>query len=391
MQFVIIGNPENRRVISFCETVKSLGYPDPIKISYAGWLDGASHVILPPGSIVKIDSPGENESVRQMLIARGMMIARGIAWNTHKQYPDINVTQIPAVQEDFGAIRQMPAWYAGYCNWLDEISEVIKNQPAIHVMNKPEDIKIQFDKPRCQAFLKRHQIPVPFILPAITGFEDLIDKMQQQRLLKVFIKPAHASSASGVIAFRKMDDKMQAITSAEIVEGPKGIELYNSLTIRTYTKPAEIAALIERIMQENVLVEEWLPKATLLDHFFDIRVLVIAGKARHTVVRTSKHPITNLHLGNKRGDMQEFIARIGEDKLREVKTMAERAAACFPASLYMGVDILITADLRKFVVLEINAFGDLLPHLIDEGETCYQAQIMAQIRVMTGQQDRLLC
>jgi glutathione synthase/RimK-type ligase-like ATP-grasp enzyme len=381
MQFVIIGNPENRRVTSFCEAAQSLGHQDPIKISYAGWSGEKKHLTFLDGSILKIDSPGENSFVRNRMIARGM------ALNKTAFQQEINAEQNSPVKEDISAIRHMRAWYAGYCSWLDELSEWISHQPSLRVMNKPEDIKLHFDKPRCQTFLQQHQIPVPFLLPPITSFDDLLDKMRQHRLLKVFIKPAHASSASGVIAFRRMGDKMQAITSAEMVEGPKGIELYNSLTIRTYTKPAEIAALVECILQENILVEEWLPKATLMDRFFDIRVLVIAGKARHTVIRTSRHHITNLHLGNKRGDMQEFITRIGEDKLREVKTIAERAAACFPGSLYMGIDILITADLRKIVVLETNAFGDLLPRLIDEGETCYEAQI----RAMTCQKDHFLC
>ena len=67
-------------------------------------------------------------------------------------------------------------------------------------------------------------------------------------------------------------------------------------------------------------------------------------------------------------------------EIESLKQLAEQAAACFPESLYMGIDILLTADLRKTVVLEINAFGDLLPNLIDEGETCYEAQINAMVK-----------
>ena len=77
--------------------------------------------------------------------------------------------------------------------------------------------------------------------------------------------------------------------------------------------------------------------------------------------------------------MNEFIAAMGAGKLNEIKELAEKTAACFPASLYMGIDILVTANLRKTVVLEINAFGDLLPGLLDKGETCYEAQIKAQL------------
>lgn len=375
MQFTIVGNPENRRVTSFCEAVQRLGYKAPTIISYAEWLTNDVYPVLPKGSLLKIDSPGENETVRSRLIVRGLAAGE--------------VTHLPPMNNgEFGAIGHMRAWYAGYCHWLDEISHAIRDQHPMWVMNTPADIRLQFNKPLCQAWLQQHHIPVPFRLPPFTGYDDLVEKMQQHRLTKVFIKPAHASSASGVIAFRKMGHRVQAITSVEMVQGPEGIKLYNSLTIRTYTKESEIAAMINRLMQENILAEEWLPKATLHDRFFDIRVLVIEGKARHTVIRTSRNTITNLHLGNKRGDLQEFVVRYGEEKLTAVKQLAERAAACFPASLYMGVDILLTADLSKTFVLEINAFGDLLPGLVDDGETCYEAQVRAMIR---QQQQKIVC
>lgn len=358
MQFTIIGNPENRRVKGFCETVQQHGYDMPTLISYAGWLSGQQPAI-PNGSILKIDSPGENEAVRNLLVVRGM-----------------GGTTKPA---DHGEIKHMRAWYAGYAGWLQQVQAII-NERSLQVMNTPADIGLQFNKPACQAWLQQQGVPVPVRLPAFTGYNKLVEHMQWQGLHKVFIKPAHASSASGVIAFRKSGHRVQAITSAEMVPSATGIQLYNSLNVRTYTSEAEIAQLIDRMVTENVFAEEWLPKATLNGRFFDIRVLVIAGRARHTVIRTSGHVITNLHLGNRRGNMDEFIATIGAHKLDEIKQLAEKAAACFPSSLYMGIDILLTAGCKKTVVLEINAFGDLLPGLLHEGETCYEAQLRAMIK-----------
>jgi glutathione synthase/RimK-type ligase-like ATP-grasp enzyme len=368
MQFIIVGNPENRRVITFCETVQQLGYGMPTVISYAGWLSGREHPEFPPTGIVKIDSPGENDAVRKMLVVRG---------GGEATKPD-----------DYGAIKDMQAWYSGYCGWLQEARDVINEQPSLQVMNDPADIQLQFNKPQCQALLQQQGVPVPFRLPAFTSYDDLVQKMQQHGLQKVFIKPAHASSASGVIAFRKSDHRVQAITSAEMITTTAGLHLYNSLNVRTYTSELEIARLINRMIPENVFAEEWLPKATLNGRFFDVRVLTIAGKARHTVIRTSSHIITNLHLGNRRGDMNEFITSVGANKLNEIKQLAEKAAACFPASLYMGIDILLTANLRKTVVLEINAFGDLLPGLLDEGETCYEAQIRT---IVNKQEQKAIC
>src|SRR5688572_7658545 len=237
MQFTIVGNPENRRVITFCETVQQLGYDTPTVISYAGWLSGSERPQFPSTGIVKIDSPGENDAVRKMLVARGGGDATKPA--------------------DHGAIKDMQAWYSGYCGWLQEFRYVIREQPSLQVMNDPADIQLQFNKPQCQALLQQQGVPVPFRLPAFTGYNDLVEKMQQHGIQKVFIKPAHASSASGVIAFRKAGHRVQAVTSAEMITTAAGLQLYNSLNVRTYTSELEIATLINRMMQENVFAEEW--------------------------------------------------------------------------------------------------------------------------------------
>lgn len=361
MHFTIIGNPENRRIIAFCAALKQLGSLTPNVIAYADWLSDKQRPFISPKSIVKIDSPGENEAVRALLVARG----KGLT------------TTQPA---EHGEIKDMQPWYAGYCSWLQKMQTLMQEQPAMRVMNHPDDIQLQFNKPVCQAMLQQQGIPVPDRLPAFTNYDELVQHMQQQNVHKVFIKPAHASSASGVIAFRRSGQRVQAVTAAEMVHTNNGLQLFNSLKVFTYTKEADIAALVNRMTAENIFAEEWLPKATINDRFFDVRVLVIAGRARHTVIRTSTNVLTNLHLGNKRGDMNEFTSIIGNDKLQEIKLVAEQAAACFPNSLYMGIDILLTADLRKTVVLEINAFGDLLPGVMDDGETCYEAQINALIK-----------
>lgn len=64
--------------------------------------------------------------------------------------------------------------------------------------------------------------------------------------------------------------------------------------------------------------------------------------------------------------------------------MCERAAAVFPGTCCVGVDLLPTAGWRRFAVGEVNAFGDLLPGLMGlpgsgaEGLDTYGAQVTAQ-------------
>ncbi len=107
---------------------------------------------------------------------------------------------------------------------------------------------------------------------------------------------------------------------------------------------------------------------------------MINGQAKHVVPRLSKTPITNLHLGNKRGVLQEIEQKISKEKLLQVKIMAEHAAACFPDSFYLGVDVLLASDFKTIKILEVNAFGDLLPGLLHEGMDTYTTEINEILR-----------
>ena len=54
---------------------------------------------------------------------------------------------------------------------------------------------------------------------------------------------------------------------------------------------------------------------------------------------------------------------------------AEHAMTCFPRSLYGGVDVLIDAHKRLAHVLEVNAFGDLLPNVRHEDRDTYDWEV----------------
>jgi hypothetical protein len=98
--------------------------------------------------------------------------------------------------------------------------------------------------------------------------------------------------------------------------------------------------------------------------------------------------MTNLHLGGARGDLGAARAAMlaAGGSFGEALETAERAAACFPDTLCVGVDVLPTAGWRRFAVGEVNAFGDLLPRLTGlpgsgaEGLDTYAAQVAAAER-----------
>lgn len=345
--FGLIGNPENRRIRDFQEAVEGLGGPRPVCLSYEELLrDGESLACLDV-DLLRIDSPGENAAVTAALIARGGGPAR------------------PRLA--FGEIAFLREYHRGFCAVLETI-----HQRGIACVNSPTEIAVMFDKWSSHQRLVQHGVPRPHSEMAPFDFPSLLDHMRLRRNGRVFLKPLHGSSASGVCALRWTEHRHQLIAPLRIESEDGRPILVNSLEVRTYTTLADIELILRILLPQGMIMEQWIPKLTLPGGAVDLRVLVIAGEARHWVVRQSRHPMTNLHLGNQRGDEAQLREVLGAEVLATIFEVAENACACFPESTYAGVDVLVNSRHEAFVG-EINAFGDLLPRLMHRGDSAYTA------------------
>jgi hypothetical protein len=220
----------------------------------------------------------------------------------------------------------------------------------------------------------------------VLSFDQLTTLMRVQGWDRVFVKLAHGSSASGVVAYQRTSrgpagsglQSHRAVTTVEMVRTRGELRLYNSRRLRTYTDVREIATLIDALARHRIHVEQWLPKAGIDGRVFDLRVVVIGGRARQSVARLSRTPITNLHLLNDRADTSAIRRRMGCDAWRAaMATCARVMRVCFPGSLHGGVDLLVSSNFRRHAVLEVNAFGDLLPGVTCDGLHTYAAEIAA--------------
>ncbi|MBW4569744.1 MAG: STM4014 family protein [Tolypothrix carrinoi HA7290-LM1] len=364
---VIIANPENRRVNFFQQALKNLNLPPAIVVAYADLIAGKTlEHFNTPDTIIRFDSPEKNFEVEKAIIAVGAEIAAG----KHQQ---INSVEAAKLIFNKGRILYPRQWYLGWRYLLQQWEKQLK----CSIMNHPQDIATMFDKPLCHEKFNHNNISVPRSLGMIENYEHLREQMQQQKLERVFIKLSHSSAASGVVAYQANSRFESAITTVERVQKNGQTLLYNSRKIRNYTKREEIADIINILTSEGVQVEEWLPKARLQGCGFDLRVVVINGEAQHIVVRLGKSPMTNLHLGNERGDSEEFLAKVKVENWQVMKQSCEAVAALFPNSLYCGVDLLILPDWKNHVILEVNAFGDLLPGITWNGMDTYTSEIKA--------------
>jgi hypothetical protein len=374
MQVIILGNPENRRVTLFQEALQRANLPTAKVLPYEAWLRGQVTLsqIAAPGDVLRIESPGESFWVEKKMLALGYQPERLDA------AASIAPTEALGLSYDLGRILYPRQWYVGFCRALDQI-EAERSALGLRVMNHPEEIKVMFHKPLCHQRFIEAGVPVAKSLGEIKSYDELRQVMKREETPRVFVKLSYGSSASGVIAYRCDDTGEEALTSAELVRQRGEIRLYNSLKIRGYTRPKELAAVINFVLQEGAIVEEWLPKAIFEGKPFDLRVVVVKGVAKHFVVRLGNSPMTNLHLGNARGDAVLFRDTISEADWQGLCGTCEAAFAAFPRGLYAGVDVLLSPGFRQKTILEINAFGDLLPNVFYDGLDTYGAEIAALI------------
>ncbi|MFC8197715.1 STM4014 family protein [Streptomyces sp. NPDC057298] len=348
-KWVVVANGDNRRVGLFTAAAEAAGHGTPRVVEWHDVLREGGHDFA-DDEVVRLDSPGEKAEVDALL--RGM--------------------------DDPTRVEGSARWYARFLGCVASLRGGRR-------LDDPADLAVMFDKRLCHDRLARAEVPVPPSptsggLTPIRGWSDVRDVMEAAGMRRVFVKLAHGSSASGVLAVESTaSGRIRATTSVERAEDGR---LHNSLRVRRYTAERDIASIVDALAPDGLHVERWLPKASLGGRSADLRVVVVDGRATHAVVRTSRSPLTNLHLGGTRGDLAAVRALAGDRWAAALET-GERAAACFPGTLCVGVDLLPAIGWRRFAVGEVNAFGDLLPRLTGlpgsgaEGLDTYAAQIAA--------------
>lgn len=371
----IIGNPGSRRIDLFQAALVRSGLSPATIVSYLDFIAGRARLegVIREGGVLRIESPGQDFQVERAILGLGA---------------DVEDAECPArisradserLNEDKGRVWAPRQWFLGFRELLRAIDHQRMACPPHVLMNPVEAVEVMFDKVACHEHLTRAGISCPRGLGTVRSYEELRRRMGDAGIGRVFVKLAHGSSASGVVAVAAGGRRHVAITTVETVRTGGELRLYNSRSIRRIEDDREIAELIDVLARERIHVERWVPKAGIDGHVFDLRVVVIAGKAEHVVVRMSRGPITNLHLRNRRGDPGMVRDRMSPEAWAAAMGTCEQAAGTFPGCLHAGVDLSIICGFRRHAVLEVNAFGDLLHGVTSRGLDTYSAEVSAML------------
>lgn len=375
-EYALFCNPESRRVEGFCIALGRVLRKRPKLIPWQWVLDSAAWETRfdSPPKFLRLESPGRNWVVEQKLLLRGAAVEdeeAGCGWRR------MSADAISSLTNDPGRVLPMRQWFLGWRDVLQKLSEWGDREGlSSRWQCPPTDIICMFDKLACQRVLENAGIAVPPALGVPRNFDELWERMRDAKRQRIFLKPCHGSSASGVVALEASRNDIQAFSTLEMVEPSNDVRLYNRRRIVVRRGAAEVRRLVDTVCGERCLAQVWIPKAGISGQPFDLRVVVIGGRARHVMVRLGRGPMTNSQLLGGKGDLDAVRQKMGDEAWQQMLGLCENAMAkCFPRSLYAGLDVLIEPNFRTARILEVNAFGDLLPRILCEGRDTYTWEV----------------
>jgi glutathione synthase/RimK-type ligase-like ATP-grasp enzyme len=352
--WVVVGDPANRRTRMFRAAAAALGTEVEV-VSWHAVLDAPTVVDRPGPFILRLESVGEDDGLADRLRARGL--ARVAGWSCER-------TVRPGAGGELLAPRQA---HEGFLAVLDDLEAWHAGRPDVVLQQPFGVIRTCFDKRATHEVLQAAGIPVPDRVEA----RDVQGLVAAAEAGPVFVKLTCGSSASGLGVLRGGGRVL--MTTVRTIEAGR----FNAFRVQRLEGRARDDTLAW-LVGEGVHAERRVLRPRLDGAFFDLRVLVIEGEPRFAVVRCARHPITNLHLGGWRGDLTVVLERLGPGGRARLLDVCRAVGRVLPAG-HLGVDIAITRGFRDVVVLEVNAFGDLLPGLRMDGLDPYGVQIVSRL------------
>jgi|SRR5215217_441584 len=372
--FILIGNAENRRVTLFQDALARQGLPPARVVPWRELVKRPALLAELPDTdaLVRIDSAGESWEVEKALLKRGYDAAR--EYGGQVLAPDV----VDALVEDHGRILAPRQGHLGFLRVLSELEAVFRERPRWRVLQSTASIADLFDKRITSRRYAALGVPVPEPLDGVTDVESLRERMDEEDWREVFVKVSCGSSASCLAIFRRQRGRESLVTTIE--QAPTG--WYNSLKVRRVTEPERVEEVLDFLLREGSQVERSIPKARLDGDYFDCRVLAVRGEPAFMVVRQSRGPITNLHLGGWRGEPEALEAAVPRNEWKAAMESC-RAVARAHDCLHVGIDLMFEEYFSGHRVVEANAFGDLLPSLRRDGLSVYEWEIRAALAPTT--------
>lgn len=369
LPLVVVGHPEHKRVERFVRAVHDAGHEPPCVVAHAELLCDPERLLALPAEpcFVRIDSLGQNEEAERALLRLGYddAVADGRC-----RLASPHTIEAPLRRGELVAPKQA---YFGLVRYMRALDRVARARPSWRFLTAPLAIGELFDKNATAERLALAGLTTTERVP-IDDTDALLAHLEA-RPGALYVKLFHGSSASGLAVVRS-NARTFAMNTTIAREGDR---FFNTRRIHRYDRFAAARPVLDFLFAEGARVEHSIPKARFEGRFVDLRVLVVGFAPVVTVLRTSPHPITNLHLGGRPGDAGAFRACLPDDSWELALDECVRAAELFD-SFQLGVDVVLRPRSGGHAILEANAFGDLLPGARAAGLDVFSYEVHALAR-----------
>ncbi len=301
-------------------------------------------------AIVRMESPGKNDDATRLLLEAG-------ARDDPSEAPrDWRALELPK-----GLLVRPGLLYHGFHRVLRGLRASFDSRPQLKPTACPLAVAEMFDKIATAEKIGTAGVPVPLMLPSEVDTLDILhDLARAFDWPTAYVKLNTGSSATGIVVFHQAPDARQyGDTTLAAIDGA----FYNSRLVRRVTGP-DLDAAVQFVLNEGAVIQQGIPIAQVDGQNFDIRVVCIYGKPAAIIFRLSPHPMTNLHLGGRRGDYDRCRAAIPTREWLDALDHCAETAEQFDSAI-AGVDLLFERGFRRHYILEVNAFGDFFPGWTD--------------------------
>lgn len=356
-RYVVIANPDSKRWLAYEPELLAFWRGRGIEpelhlvpwnsiISHGGQLDGLSAFDRP--AIVRLESPGRNWEVSRLLLTLGARVQGLPHPESFREHP-----------YEKGRLVEPRLFYEGFRAILTRLQESFQDRPQLHVTSNPLAVAEMFDKNATCQRLAEAELPIPQTrLPPPEDGPALLTALEQVPWRTTYVKLNTGSSASAIVVVTHSGGLSGQSSVVAINDG-----FYSSRRLGTYHGEA-LTRVLGFLAEQGVCLQQGIRMATVEGRNFDVRVVCIHGRPRVTIFRLSWLPMTNLHLGGKRGDWAACRAVIPTRAWLDALDHCEEAARLYPCES-VGIDLLFEAGFHRHYLLEVNAFGDFFPGLTD--------------------------
>jgi hypothetical protein len=190
--------------------------------------------------------------------------------------------------------------HRGFRRVLEGLRRSFDAWPHLAPTACPIAVATMFDKTATCEILNDAAVPVPDMLGSGIDMPEVVHDLTLFRdWPTAYVKLNTGSSATGIVVLHPNEPDRPAfgITSIARIQG----EFYNSRRLRRVSGD-DLHRAIQFILDEGAIVQRGVPMAQIDGQNFDVRVVCINGRPAASIFRLSSNPMSNLHLGGRRGD-----------------------------------------------------------------------------------------